>query len=247
MGRLGIFGGTSLLKSSFFSSLEPQTIPTDHGPVIVYTDPRDPNSIAFIQRHHADASAGASTYRPPHLINHRANLAAMKALQVDRIIAVCCVGSLSTHLPIGTIVFPDDYFYLFGPSKSFYDDSRAHIVPSIDSSLRSEIITAVQAINIEMIHNGPAVYVQTVGPRFETKAEIRFLSPLGDVVGMTAASEATFAKELGIPYAILAMIDNMANGLAGSELTHEQFKANVAANQATVEKAVSAVLTRLLP
>lgn len=246
MGKLGIFGGTSLLKSSLFSHLEPKTIATDHGSAIVYVDPTGKRPLVFVQRHHADADAGAETYRPPHKINYRANVAAMLVEGVDRVVAVCCVGSLSEKLPIGSVVVPDDYFYPFGPPVSFFDDDRAHIVPGIDQGMREEIIAGVETTDITTLHKGPATYVQTVGPRFETKAEVRFLETLGDIIGMTAATEATMTKENSLPYAILGMVDNNANGLGGSELTHEQFKKNVANNQATVEKAVKAVLARLL-
>lgn len=247
MGKVGILGGTSLFKSTLFSSLEPQTIETPHGRAIVHTDPTNTRPIVFIQRHHANGDAGASTYHPPHKINYRANIAAMKMLDVDRVLAICCVGSLSAELRIGTLVFPDDYFYLFGPPASFYDDARAHIVPGIDTDLRSQLIAAIESTDIQNLCKDPITYVQTVGPRFETRAEVRFISMLGDVVGMTAATEATLTKEVGLPYAILGMIDNVANGLAGSHLTHENFLANVHANQSTVEKAVSAALKVLLP
>lgn len=247
MGKVGILGGTSLFKSTLFSSLEPQIIETPHGRTIVHTDPTNTRPIVFIQRHHANGDDGSSVYHPPHKINYRANIAAMKMLDVDRVIAICCVGSLSAQLLIGTLVFPDDYFYLFGPPVSLHDDARAHIVPGIDLNLRSQLIDALEGTDIQNLTKDPITYVQTVGPRFETKAEVRFISMLGDVVGMTAATEATLAKEVGLPYAILGMVDNMANGLAGSQLTQENFLANVRANQSTVEKAVSAVLKFLLP
>lgn len=246
MVKLGIFGGTSLLKSDLFSSLEPKTVPTPFGKAIVHVDPTGRKPLVFVQRHHADGDAGADVYRPPHLINFRANIAAMVAEGVERVFAVCSVGSLSAALPIGSVVIPDDYFYLFGPPVSFFDDDRAHIVPGVNADLRAEVLDALQQAGTPGLQSGSAVYVQTVGPRFETKAEVRFLSSLGDVIGMTAASEATMTKENGLPYAMLAMVDNMANGLAGSELTHEQFKANVARNQGTVENAVKVVLDKLL-
>lgn len=245
MGKLGIIGGTSLFETSMFSFLEPKTVSTPHGDAIIYVDPTNTSPIVFLQRHHADGSAGASVYCPPHCINHKANIAALQAEGVDRVVAVCCVGSLSPDIPIGSIVVPDDYFYLFGPSISFFDDARGHIVPGIDDALRGDILDAVRGTDIQTLRKGPATYVQTTGPRFETKAEVRFLEKLGDIIGMTAASEATLTKENEIPYAILAMVDNMANGLAGSELTQEQFHKNVANNRATVEKAVKAVLAHL--
>lgn len=246
MGKLGIFGGTSVLESDVFAFLQRKIVDTPHGKAIIHVDPSGEKPLVFIQRHHADGDAGVDVYRPPHMINHRANLAALAAEGVDRIVAICCVGSLSEDITIGAIILPDDYFYMFGPPVSYYDDAKAHIVPGIDIGLRAAMIDALKAKEIPGLSTRSAVYVQTVGPRFETKAEVRFLSSLGDVIGMTAASEATLSKELEIPYAILAMVDNMANGLAGSELTHEQFKANVAKNQKTVEAATAAVINSLL-
>lgn len=243
--KLGFLGGTSLLESTLFSSLKPETIKTEHGAVQVYTDSSRNIPIVFIQRHHADTDVGAEVYRPPHLINHRANIAAMKALGVTRIIAVCSVGSLSKSICRGTIAFPDDYYYVSGPPVNYYDDARGHIVPGIDAELRAKMIEAVEQTDIESVYKDEATYVQTIGPRFETKAEVRFLCTLGHVIGMTAASEATIAKELGLAYAVMTMIDNMANGLEDTQLTHEGFKASVSANQATVEKATSALLKHL--
>lgn len=247
MGKLGIFGGTSLLNSALFSSLKPKIVETDFGRTVIHVDETELRPIVFIQRHHADGDAGADVYRPPHLINHRANIAAMEKEGVDIVVAVCCVGSLSRDIPVGSVVLPDDYFSILCPVACYYDDDRAHIVPGIDMELRGKILEGLKKDEIDGLLMKGAVYVQTVGPRFETKAEVRFLSGLGDVIGMTAAHEATVAKEVGKPYAIVAMVDNMANGLDVSDLTHKQFKANVAKNQATVERAVTVVLEKLLP
>lgn len=247
MGKLGILGGTSLLQSDMFSALRPKTIDTPHGDAIVYTDPSGCRPIVFVQRHLGVGADGKNEYRPPHRVNFRANLAAMVEEGVDSIIAVCCVGSLSEDIQIGTVVIPDDYFYLFGPSVSYYDDARAHIVPGFDDKLRGQLVGALMEEGVAGVRDGGAVYLQTVGPRFETKAEVRFLSTLGDIIGMTGASEATVAKELKIPYAILAMVDNMANGLAGSELSKEEFHANVAKNLGVVERCVATVLEKLTP
>lgn len=245
MVKLGILGGTSLLKSDLFASLTPKTVSTPHGKAIVHVDPTNEKPFVFLQRHHADGTAGGAVYNPPHKINYRANIFALQSENVTCLIAICCVGSLKPSLKIGTLVFPDDYFQLFGPSVSFFDDERAHMVPGIDAELRSELVEAVRVMEMERFE-GPVTYVQTTGPRFETRAEVRFLTGLGDVIGMTAASEATMAKEIGLPYAILGMVDNMANGVGGSELSKEQFQANVAKNLGTVERAVHAVLAQML-
>jgi len=79
-------------------------------------------------------------------------------------------------------------------------------------------------------------YVQTLGPRFETKAEVRYLAQLGDIVGMTGADEATLCKEAGLPYASICMVDNYANGAAPHTLTYSEFKDGVARHLIVVER-----------
>lgn len=242
--KVGVLGGTSLLQSNLFAHLTERIVETSHGKVIVYTsDAAD--APVFIQRHHADATAGASVYHPPHLINFRANVEALHISQVSVIIAVCSVGSLTCTLPPGTLTVPDDYFSVFCPPYSLHDDARSHIVPGFDMNLRTIILSALTEEKIPNVVTGGATYVQLSGPRFETRAEIRFLSSCGDVIGMTGAHEATMAKELNIPYSAMAMIDNMANGLGGEDLTVEEFKANVKKNQTTVERGMRAVIERL--
>ncbi|MBF0160629.1 MAG: hypothetical protein HQL58_14035, partial [Magnetococcales bacterium] len=74
------------------------------------------------------------------------------------------------------------------------------------------------------------VYWQTTGPRFETAAEIRFHQPFADIVGMTIASECLLAGELGIAYAALCLVDNLANGIDDQPLSYDSFRAQVRAN-----------------
>ena len=96
-------------------------------------------------------------------------------------------------------------------------------------------------LGLEVVDQG--VYMQTSGPRFETKAEVRVLCQLGGtVVGMTCAHEATLAKEVGIPYAVVSMVDNMANGVSNTSVSLEEFRASVKQNLAVVESIARAVV-----
>lgn len=241
---MAVVGGTSLLASSLFSHLREQIVETPYGKVVVHTD-GEVNKICFLQRHQSNGDVGSDVYHPPHLINHRANFHALSLLKVDAILAICSVGSLQRSIEPGTIVIPDDYFYLFGPAFSCFDDSGGHIVPSLDQTVRQIIIDSVIDQGFQQLRSNDATYVQTMGPRFETPAETRFLSGIGHVVGMTGAHEATAARELKIPYAILAMVDNYANGLAEADLTYTNFKESVAKNRSKVEKAVESIVERL--
>ena len=134
---------------------------------------------------------------------------------------------------------------LFCGPISFYDDAQGHIVPSLDSTVRDAILKGVKEGELgELLVDG-GVYVQAPGPRFETKAEVRVLKGMGDVIGMTAGSEATMAKELGVKYAMMCMVDNMANGLSTKQLTHEKFQESVKRHQGLVEKAARCVVDNL--
>lgn len=240
-GLLAVVGGTSLLKSALFSSLVPTPVETPLGVATVHVGAGPGgHRLVFLQRHHADADP--ATYRPPHMIDHRRSFAALRALGVTRVVAVCSVGGLTEDFPPGSVVLPDDYFYLFGPAVSFHDDARAHIVPAIHAGLRGRLMDTLAAAGTPGLLRKPATYMQTTGPRFETRAEVRFLAGLGHVIGMTAASEATMAAELAMPYAIIAMVDNFANGVKVESLTSEAFHSNVQKNLATVEGAVAKVV-----
>lgn len=253
MTIVAVVGGTSLLTSSLFSHFKPQTVETPHGKVVVYSNDETGGldmgvnnlSIYFLQRHHADGDVGVEVYNAPHKINHRANFCALSQLQVEVVLSICSVGSLRPSIEPGTLVVPDDYFSLFCPSFSYYDDMRSHIVPSFDENIRKVIVETVTDNDFEPVCTQDITYVQTVGPRFETPAEVRFLSSAGHVVGMTAASEATAAQELNLKYAVLAMVDNLGNGLADTALTYSRFKNNVKRNCETVERAVTSILERL--
>jgi 5'-methylthioadenosine phosphorylase len=85
------------------------------------------------------------------------------------------------------------------------------------------------------------------GPRFETKAEVRIIRAWGDVVGMTAAHEADLCVELGLCYNSLALIDNYANGLEGTSIDFEAFRALVRENQARVNRLFTRLLELLGP
>lgn len=252
--KVAIIGGTSLLASAVFSHLKQTTVSTPYGNVIVHTsdtaadDDSTDTPLIFIQRHCADADAGQNVYRPPHLINHQANLHAVSQFGVSAILAVCSVGSLQpATIPPGTLLLPDDYISLFCPIFCVHSDERGHIVPGVDLTLRKTLIDALQAHELPGFTAESFSYWQTTGPRFETAAESKLLHTLGaHVVGMTAANEATAAKEFQLGYAMLAMVDNLAHGLADDALTMKRFKDNVAKHQETVERAVKISLDKLL-
>jgi 5'-methylthioadenosine phosphorylase len=144
---------------------------------------------------------------------------------------------------VGTFVCPDDFIALHA-GRSAFDDRRAHIVPGFDEEWRGRIIGAwSQGVDTPLRDGG--VYWESIGPRFETPAEIRLIAPHADVVGMTIASECVIAGELGLPYAAICIVDNLANGIAERALTVQEFEAGRARNREALARAIAAIVPAL--
>jgi 5'-methylthioadenosine phosphorylase len=227
--RLGITGGSSFLEGNVLDDATETRVGTDYGEVTVHEGP----DYVFLARH------GTGVYHPPHRIPHHAHATAFGKLGVSTVVGLNSVGSLDPDLGPGTVVVANDYLSVH-PPPTFAGDERLHIVPTLDSDLRDLLLRAARATEGPVVDGG--VYVETRGPRFETRAEIRWLAGLGDVIGMTAASEATLFQERWIDYAMLGIVDNYANGITGEPLTFEEYEAHRLAN---VERA-NAILETLI-
>ncbi|MDI9633920.1 MAG: MTAP family purine nucleoside phosphorylase [Methanolinea sp.] len=205
---LGIIGGTSLLYARV-PRLEERVVHTPYGNCTVMT-----GEIAILLRHQGSV--------PPHRINHRAHLAALALLGVDRLVLIGSSGSLKREIPPGSLVIPTDYFSFSGV-PSIHDHAIRHVTPGFSRGL----LARLRGIVPEARFGG--TYVQTPGPRIETVAEVKALSAVGDIVGMTVASEATLAAELGIDVAALCTVDNYANGISDETFTYEKLLESSAA------------------
>lgn len=190
-----------------------------------------------LQRH------GGDSYVLPHRIDHAANLRSLAAAGCDRVLALGSVGSLRPEIGVGTLVCPDDFIALQTLVTTF-DDARAHATPGFDREWRSEVLAAWGAASAPPPRDG-GVYWQTNGPRFETPAEIRLIAAHADLVGMTLAAECVVAGELGLRYAAVCMVDNMANGVGARPLSTEELERDRKANAARLRAALAATLPRL--
>ena len=191
-----------------------------------------------IQRHGA-----SGPYVPPHRIDHEANLRALLERGCDRVLAVCSVGSLKPEIAVGSLVCPDDFIALQLGLTSF-DDARGHLAPGFDADWRGRVLAASQGGGAPGFVDG-GVYWQTIGPRFETPAEIRLLAAHADLAGMTMASECIVAGVLGLAYAAICMVDNLANGIGSVPLGVEELEADRAANAGRLGDALEALLPEL--
>ncbi len=228
--RMGVIVGTSFLFSEVFKGYPVQTVSTLWGSADILEMER----ALIVLRH------GRKGEIPAHRVNHKANLAALKDSGVRCVIGFQSAGSLKESLSPGSLVVPDDYISLVSIPSIFEDNHDPHIVPAFDEPLRQSLVKYLQVRKIPVYEQG--VYWQTVGPRFETKAEIRFLSRFADCVGMTAASEATIAQEAGLSYCCLCSIDNYANGIGHPPLTEERFHQVIKENTEGMENILQLIL-----
>jgi 5'-methylthioadenosine phosphorylase len=165
------------------------------------------------------------------------------------VLALASCGSLRTDLPVGSVMCPDDFLAPWC-APTFHADG-GHIVPGFDLEWRSEILAAWEGAAAAAAPEAPkvvdgGVYAQTTGPRFETPAEVRMLATFADVVGMTLAGEAVLAGEVGLRYAAICTVDNLANGLGPSRLTPDEYHAGVAGTRRHVGPVMKELLARLV-
>ena len=241
--RLGVIGGTGLIRmdlgerlSDVGGSLRRSSevlVETPYGPVplhcfTVEVDGREVELI-FLQRHHNASGHGC----PPHMINHRANIAAMKDGNVDAVLSVCSVGAIAASFPPGKVALAEQYIDFTGVASTFHDDESTFtsVTLPFDEVINDkleQVLRRQQAFD----EDEPLRYTYwlTQGPQFETVAEVNAIEVLGgDMVGMTMPREVKLANELELPYAAVCISSNWAAGRDPSDasraLNHESVSA----------------------
>lgn len=237
MSKIAIIGGTGLTALAGLEISHQQTVVTPFGepsaPVTFGT--YHGKSILFLARH------GTKHTIPPHKINYRANIWALKHLEVTHIVAVAAVGGIATAMQPSDLVIPHQLIdYTWGREPSFFSDHLTEVT-HIDfthpycETLRAQLLKAAQSVNCHTHDQG--VYGVTQGPRLETVAEINRMERDGcDIVGMTAMPEAALARELGICYAACAVISNEAAGRSPVELTMADIEHNLTTGMQNVRE-----------
>ena len=172
--------------------------------------------VVFLARH------GYGHTIPPHLVNYRANIWALKEARVSGIVSVASVGGIRADLAPGTLIVPDQIIdYTWGRKSTFFEggDTRVRHVDfthPYDEPLRRRVLAATRAAGDSAVDGG--VYASTQGPRLESAAEINRLERDGaDIVGMTGMPEAGLAPGLGLPYAANGVVVDFAAGRSSSE------------------------------
>lgn len=232
--RLCVIHGNSLPEGA--DPVEGRRMTLDAGGALP-VEATDGGDIVGIPRHGFDRSI------PAHLVDHRANIRAACELGCDRVLALASAGSLDRDLKVGTLICPDD-FYAPEIAPSFYRDPRGHSVPGFDADWRRIVISAWDSLTETELEDG-GVYAQTIGPRFETPAEVRALADRANLVGMTIAAEAVLAGEATLAYAAVCTIDNLANGISGKALTVDEYRRGRDRTARTLASDLSRVLPAL--
>ncbi|HEX7157212.1 MAG TPA: S-methyl-5'-thioinosine phosphorylase [Burkholderiaceae bacterium] len=212
-----IIGGSGLAKLSALDAPRRQVMRTPYGePSGALTfGTLAGQEVVFLARH------GYGHTIAPHEINYRANIWALRELQVEGVFAVAAVGGIRPDLGPRTLVVPDQIIDYTHSRKSTFFEGGQSGVTHIDftepysAALRARLLAAARACGEALADGG--VYACTQGPRLETAAEIERLARDGaDAVGMTGMPEAALAREAGLEYAALAVVVNHAAGRGDS-------------------------------
>ncbi|MEW6399583.1 MAG: S-methyl-5'-thioadenosine phosphorylase [Bacillota bacterium] len=242
--RVAIIGGTGVYDPGLLEGREETTVTTPYGEARVSLGRFRGIEVGFLTRH------GPHHSLPPHRVNYRANIRALRDLGFERVLATAAVGSLNPEMKPGEFVLVDQFVdFTRCRESTFFEGGEAGVV-HVDFTepycpeLRASLARAARELEIAAHEGG--VYVCTEGPRFETPAEIRAFRILGgDLVGMTNVPEVVLAREANLCYALVAAVTNFAAGISPTPLTHEEvlqvMAANTARLRALLERAVEMV------
>jgi len=240
---LAIIGGTGLAALDGLKVTHREVVNTPYGtpsgPVIhglLFGKP-----VIFLARH------GYSHTIPPHMINYRANLWALKHLHVAEVIAIAAVGGIDRAIYPERLAFPDQIIdYTWGRAHTFFEHELTNVThiefsQPYSESLRSLLIQGAHASGLEAHESG--TYGAMQGPRLETAAEIDRMERDGcDMVGMTGMPEAALARELNLNYAACAVCANRAAGRGEAEISMAAIRSALDHGMKKVERLLAAVL-----
>jgi 5'-methylthioadenosine phosphorylase len=238
---VGVIGGSGFY--SFLDDAREVPVATPFG------DPSEPvtlgevagRAVAFLPRHGRDHRI------PPHRVDYRANLWALRAVGVRQVLAPCAVGSLRPELAPGAVVVPDQVVdRTWGRAHTVYDGIGPVVhVAMADPYCRRGRAAVVAAGGPSVTDGGTLVVVN--GPRFSTRAESQWHAAAGwSLVGMTGMPEASIARELALCYTAIALVTDHDAGVEGGEgVTHDEVLRVFAANVGRLKALVSDVVPTL--
>ncbi len=247
---LAIIGGSGLYDLQEFGQPQLESVATDYATSAVDIELYDTaqGQLAFLPRHGKQHSVA------PHLVNYRANIAALATVGVTEIIAINAVGGIDAHAAPGSLILPTQIIdYSWGRASTFWEKGQEEVVHvdftnpfSVDLGRR--LLAAVYQ-RAELDEDSRTVlkhgtYGCTQGPRLETAAEILRMKQDGcDIVGMTGMPETVLAREKEIDYAMLALSVNWAAGVVPGIITMDEIRAVMKDGIGFIRKVLVTLLT----
>ena len=243
MAELAIIGGTGLTTLDNLVISHRQAVSTPYGePSAPLVHGRLENAdVVFLARH------GAAHTIPPHRVNYRANLWALREAGVQNVVAVAAVGGIREDMQAGRLAFPDQLIDYTDSRRHTYFEDDLDQVTHIDftepycAQLRQVLIDTARRLALGAAEDG--TYAATQGPRLETAAEIDRLERDGcSMVGMTGMPEAALARELALCYASCAVVANRAAGRGAGTISMTDIEANLVSGMADVRRLLETVI-----
>jgi len=251
MTRLAIIGGSGLTRLKNLEITRREVARTPYGELsgpLVFGHICG-HEVVFLARH------GQGHTIPPHLVNYRANIYALKAAGISHVIAVAAVGAIDPRLEPASLVVPDQIIdYTYSREHTFFDEDNRPVT-HIDftqpycADMRKVLQDAARELDMPL--SAGATYAATQGPRFESAAEVDRLERDGaHLVGMTGMPETALAKELGLCYAALAVIANPAAGRGAADISlreiEETLEQGMQKVRTLLERAIPIAAERIL-
>lgn len=239
-----IIGGTGLTQLEGLTLSEELSLDTPYGApsAAIQRGEYAGREVLFLARH------GHPHRIPPHRVNYRANLWALKQAGAEAIIAVNAVGGIHVAMGSGHLCVAHQIIdYTWGRDHTYFAGDIEHVTHidfsyPYDEPLRTKLIDALQALG--HAHSSHGVYGATQGPRLESVAEIARMERDGcDIVGMTGMPEAALARELELPYACLALVVNPAAGKSSGIITMAEIEQALADGIGKVKAVLARVLS----
>lgn len=243
-----LIGGTGLAALPGLEVLRSHAVDTPFGQPssVIEEGEYIGHRLYFLHRH-----GGAGRPIPPHLVNYRANLWALRELGVTQVLGVNAVGGVAPALRPGSLVVPDQLIdYTWGREHSIDDGSSGQLLhvdftEPYDAQLRQLLLAAAGEGAVPCVDGGVLGVVQ--GPRLETAAEVRRYASDGcDLLGMTGMPEAGLARELAMPYAAICMIVNAAAGMSDAQLSLDAIRATLSQEMLLLQALLTVAVPQLV-
>jgi 5'-methylthioadenosine phosphorylase len=239
--EIGIIGGTGVYDPDLLKDKKEVKVDTPYGPPsdLVIVGTYEGRKVAILPRH------GKTHTIPPHKVNWRANIHALKGLGVKRILATCATGSLREDYKPGDVVIVDQFIDFSKNPHTFYDEGKFYHVGMAEPFcpiLRDIIIKSAKDSGIAFHDKG--TYLRIEGPQLSTKAASKMYSSFADIIGMTGIPEAILSREFGICFAIIATITDY-DVCIGKQTPFEEMKNVMSKNINNTRKLIEEAIKQI--